>query len=650
MRQAGATTELARDRTKARSWARDLLFYPEVSNPVPTPLHPPTFAERFWILTRAAEPAVEEEPERSIAIVRYFLAALDGAEALPARTPAAGLISMLRHAELDGDLSYASPEQVRGEMVDARSLVFSLGVVLFEKLTGKHPFGAENNRPRRIDRIRRGELGSGVNSFPTVAAGLRSVLVRAMSPFSEERWTDLRHLRELLGQFVAQQAPAPRLPGTAGDEGVTKVVRLATDFGRDLSDAVARHDRPATRPPPLPGGRTSQRLAIPTAGLGVATGATTASAAGAPAPRGGVIPLRPATRAAALAIAEAPAEREGDSVLTQVRTEGVDPLGATMKLVVDEDDLRAAQAAEEAEEQRVRREPIAAPEPVAARLAPAPHRTAPAFPTLPPAKPKAPTPAMIAAHQARTAAARMRTPSPFPLPPPTDELSPAEAALAASLTAGSPRKRTALIAGLSACVGAIVAVVIVVNMQAAEPGAASAAAPAPVAAPIVAPIEAPAAIAEAPKPVVAAPAAKPVVPKPAPVAAAPAPKPAPAIADAAPAPAPVSEPAPAPAPAPIVGDAISDGATETDIAQAIASCIPDGHKGVRVVGLSLLYKGGAVQKPYWSGTEGMTPAERGCAGRALRGLAPAGAPDSGVLEYTVKLQHDGVHVSSRGKH
>src|SRR5439155_7089014 len=134
-------------------------------------------------------------------------------DAEPRRAPGS-LVSMLRQAELEGDLSYASPEQVRGEMVDTRSVVFSVGVVLFERLTGRHPFGAENNRPRRVERIRRGELGSGVNSFPTVAAGLRSVLVRAMSPFPEERWPELRQVRELLSQFCAQEAPPPRLPGT----------------------------------------------------------------------------------------------------------------------------------------------------------------------------------------------------------------------------------------------------------------------------------------------------------------------------------------------------------------------------------------------------------------------------------------------------
>jgi eukaryotic-like serine/threonine-protein kinase len=47
---------------------------------------------------------------------------------------------------------YASPEQVRGESVTTASDVYSLGVVLYQLLTGQQPYRLKTRTPEEISR------------------------------------------------------------------------------------------------------------------------------------------------------------------------------------------------------------------------------------------------------------------------------------------------------------------------------------------------------------------------------------------------------------------------------------------------------------------------------------------------------------------
>ena len=176
-------------------------------SPLPsTAKRPPgTLAERFWSIVKSAGQSDDETSPEPRAVVRHVLRILDAlasgevGDALSQST--VSFLQLLRQQEQAGDLSYASPEQARGESLDERSLVFSIGVLLFEELTGRHPFGAMASG-RRFARIQKCELGSGVQFFPQVPAQLRNVLMKAMGPFPEERYRSLKEMREHLERFV----------------------------------------------------------------------------------------------------------------------------------------------------------------------------------------------------------------------------------------------------------------------------------------------------------------------------------------------------------------------------------------------------------------------------------------------------------------
>ncbi len=96
-----------------------------------------------------------------------------------------------------GTLRYMSPEQVDGKPVDARSDLFSLGVVLHELLTGKVPYSsAEPNVLRR-------EIVAGPTPAVSIPAGLRRICRKLLGRAPAARFASAGELAADLRQFLA---------------------------------------------------------------------------------------------------------------------------------------------------------------------------------------------------------------------------------------------------------------------------------------------------------------------------------------------------------------------------------------------------------------------------------------------------------------
>ena len=90
-----------------------------------------------------------------------------------------------------GSLPYAAPEQVRGEELDERADVYSLGATLYECLTLRTPFlGGSETQVRA--RVLRGELEAIRSLNPSVTRSLELVTRRALDPDRSRRYADAR--------------------------------------------------------------------------------------------------------------------------------------------------------------------------------------------------------------------------------------------------------------------------------------------------------------------------------------------------------------------------------------------------------------------------------------------------------------------------
>ena len=152
--------------------------------------------------------------------------------------------------ELRGTPPYMSPEQFLGEPVDGRTDLYSLGVVLYELLTGRRPFqGADNAALARA--VLSGTCVPACAANPAVPVELSGVVAKAMERSRSRRYQSADHLRTDLRRLsvlvtaqptLSRRWPRPRLglPGRSSLAGALAVLGLAGTVAHRSGTSSAR--------------------------------------------------------------------------------------------------------------------------------------------------------------------------------------------------------------------------------------------------------------------------------------------------------------------------------------------------------------------------------------------------------------------------
>ena len=185
----------------------------------------------------------------------------------------AGASDMTQTGSILGTAQYLSPEQAQGHAVGARSDLYSIGIVLYELLTGKVPFEADSAVTIALKQVSEAPVPpSRLN--PRVTPELEAVVLRALAKQPEDRFADADEFIAALDaaasripsarQIAAAEAAAAALPGA----GAAAAIGGGVMAPPPPPPPAAPAQRPDAGPPTgvRPAGAVSEQRREPVAG------------------------------------------------------------------------------------------------------------------------------------------------------------------------------------------------------------------------------------------------------------------------------------------------------------------------------------------------------------------------------------------------
>lgn len=144
-------------------------------------------------------------------------------------------------SKIVGSVHYFSPEQARGNYVDERSDIYSLGIVMYEMLTGKVPFDGDNPVTVALKHINE-EITPPRELEPSIPPALERCVMKATSKFQTNRYASAEELIQDLDNisFVTNIAADSIFEST---EVVEKRNKRKKDLEKDIEEVVEARER-----------------------------------------------------------------------------------------------------------------------------------------------------------------------------------------------------------------------------------------------------------------------------------------------------------------------------------------------------------------------------------------------------------------------
>ena len=154
-----------------------------------------------------------------------------------------------------GSVHYISPEQAKGSFTDSRSDIYSLGVVMFEMMTGRPPYEGDSPVAVAIQHIN-GGAPRPTSLNPNIPVGMEQIIMKAMALEPKDRYSSATELLSDLEEFRKNPALTFDYHVPVGDD--TKIITPISTKPKTTAERVAQAKGGVKS-----NGRSSQTGAVP---------------------------------------------------------------------------------------------------------------------------------------------------------------------------------------------------------------------------------------------------------------------------------------------------------------------------------------------------------------------------------------------------